>query len=381
MQSISLTNKKSNSYLIISFLVFATCFYGIAQVFLHGQEHSYGVTREVPLGLLLIGYAFFVGISVGLSVVATLSHVFQFEAYHVRSRHIALLSFATLIGAFFLIFWELGGPFDLQVLRFVKYYLNFEITSPIWWMSTFYVFETPLLALEVYLLMRGDKKATFYAGIVGFILGIVAYSTLSMVFAVNAAKPIWHTSQFTISFMLGALICGGGITILLMYLRKAQEVNRTETVYAISKMLFFLLLVSIFLHVWTEIISSYGDGLLAESINAVNKGPLAFNHFYLEVVVGIVIPMILLLIGKFRSLALAALASFFAIIGVFFARYDSVIGGQLVKVESTFLPELELASYTPTMAEISILIGGAGLAMIIYELGHKYLPMHEEREK
>jgi len=381
MQSVSFANNKSNSYLIISFLVFAVCLYGIVQVFFHGQEHSYGVTREVPFGLLLVGYAFFVGISVGLSVVATLSHVFKFEAYHVRSRHIALLSFASLIGAFFLIFWELGGPFDLQILRFVKYYLNFEVTSPIWWMSTFYVFETPLLALEVYLLIKGDKKSIFYAGIVGFVLGIVAYSTLSMVFAVNAAKPIWHTSQFTISFMLGALICGGGVTILLMYLRKAKEANREETIYAISKMLFFLLIVSVFIHVWTAIISSYGDGLLAESINAVKNGPLAFNHIYLEVVVGIIIPIALLLIGKFRSLSLAALASFFAIVGVFFSRYDSIIGGQLIKVESTFLPKLELSTYTPTFAEISILIGGAGLAMLIYELGHKYLPMHEEREK
>lgn len=380
MQNCALLDKiRNNNYLLVSIFVFAIGLYGIAQVFFHGQEHSYGVSREVPLGLLLVGYAFFVGISVGLSVVATLSHVFKFEAYHVRSRHIALLSFASLIGAFFLIFWELGGPFHLQILRFVKYYMNFEITSPIWWMSTFYVFETPLLALEVFLLIKGDKKSIFYAGIVGFVLGIVAYSTLSMVFAVNAAKPIWHTSQFTISFMIGALICGGGVAILLMYLRKAQETNREETIYAISKMIFFLLIVSAFIQAWTEIISSYGDGLLAQSLNTVMKSPLAFNHYFFELLIGIVIPFVLLIIGKFKSLPLAALASVFAIVGVFFARYDTIIGGQLVKVESTFLPKLELSLYSPTFAEMTILISGAGLAMVIYEIGHKFLPMHEEK--
>ncbi len=380
MQRCAVLDKiRNNNYLLISFFVFAIGLYGIIQVFFHGQEHSYGVSREVPFGLLLVGYAFFVGISVGLSVIATLSHVFKFEAYHVRSRHIALLSFASLIGAFFLIFWELGGPFDLQILRFVKYYLNFEITSPIWWMSTFYLFETPLLALEVYLLIRGDKKSTFYAGIVGFVLGIVAYSTLSMVFAVNAAKPIWHSSQFTISFLVGALICGGGVAILLMFLRKDNERNREESIYAISKMLFFLLIVSAFIHTWTEIISSYGDGLLAQSLIAVMKSPLAFNHYFFELFIGIVVPFVLLLIGKFRSLSYAAMASLFAIIGVFFSRYDTIIGGQLIKVESTFLPKLELSLYQPTLAEITILISGAGLAMIIYELGHKYLPMHEEK--
>ncbi len=380
MQSCTIASKvKNNNYIVISFIIFAIGLYGIAQVFLHGQEHSYGVSREVPFGLLLVGYAFFVGVSVGLSVVATLSHVFKFEAYHIRSRHIALLSFASLIGAFFLIFWELGGPFELQILRFIKFYFNFELTSPIWWMSTFYVLETPLLALELYLLIKGDKKSTFYAGIVGFVLGIIAYSTLSMVFAVNAAKPIWHTSQFTISFLLGALICGGGVAILLMFLRKDKETNREESINAISKMIFFLLIISTFIHAWTEIISSYGDGLLAESLVAIKGGSLSFNHYFFELFLGIFIPFILLLIGKFKSLPLSALASLFAIIGVFFNRYDSIIGGQLVKVESTFLPQLELSTYAPTFAEISILISGAGLAMIIYELGHKYLPISEGR--
>ena len=375
---IILKRNDNTGYIIVAFIIFAISLYGIAQVFFHGQEHSYGVSREVPFGLLLVGYAFFVGISVGLSVIATLSHVFKFEAFHIRSRHIALLSFSSLIAAFFLIFWELGGPFDLQILRFIKYYLNFELTSPIWWMSTFYVFETPLLALEIYLLLRRDEKSTFYAGILGFIIGIMAYSTLSMVFAVNAAKPLWHTSQFTISFILGALICGGAVAILLLFLRKNKEPNREESISAISKMLLFLLIVSTFIHIWTAIISSYGNNLLSETIELVFSGPLAFNHVFFEIIIGIVLPFILLIVGNFKSLKLSALASFFAIIGVFFTRYDSIIGGQLIKVESAFLEKIEIGTYIPTFAEISIFIGAIGLTILIYEIGNRYLPLHEE---
>lgn len=377
-KKIILRRNNNGAYIIIAFIIFAISFYGITQVFFHGQEHSYGVSREVPFGLLLVGYAFFVGISVGLSVIATLSHVFKFEAFHIRSRHIALLSFSSLIAAFFLIFWELGGPFDLQIFRFVKYYFNFEVTSPIWWMSTFYVFETPLLALEIYLLLRRDEKATFYAGIVGFILGILAYSTLSMVFAVNAAKPLWHTSQFTISFILGALICGGAVAILLLFLRKDKEPNREESISAISKMILFLLIASTFIHVWTGIISSYGNSTLSDTVELVFGGPLAFNHMFFEIIVGIVIPFLLLILGKFKSLPLAAIASACALIGVFFTRYDSIIGGQLIKVESTFLEKIELGTYSPTFAEISVFIGAIGLTMLIYEIGNRYLPMREE---
>jgi len=369
---------ENKRYLYISLAIFAISFYGILQILVQGQEHSFGVSREIPLGLLLLGYAFFVGTSVGLSVIATLSHVFKFEAYHLRSRHIALLSFASLIGAFFLIFWELGGPFQLQVLRFVKYYFNFEVSSPIWWMSTFYIFETPLLGIELLLLIKGDKKSIFWAGVVGFILGILAYSTLSMVFAVNAAKPLWHTAQFTISFILGALLCGGGVVTLLMFLRQNDEPNREESISAISEMMFFILLASIFIHLWTGIIASYGKGtLLGESIKVLSTGPLAFNHIVFELLIGIAIPMTLLLMSKFKSLPMSALASVCIIIGVFFNRYDGVIGGQIIKVESIFLPNLEYGSYTPSLAEITIFIGAVGLTMIIYELGQIFLPMRE----
>ena len=371
-------NAENKKYLYISLGIFAISFYGILQILVQGQEHSFGVSREIPLGLLLLGYAFFVGTSVGLSVIATLSHVFKFEAYHLRSRHIALLSFASLIGAFFLIFWELGGPFQLQVLRFVTNYFNFEVSSPIWWMSTFYIFETPLLGLELLLLIKGDKKSIFWAGVIGFILGILAYSTLSMVFAVNAAKPLWHTAQFTISFILGALLCGGGVVTLLMFLRQNEEPNREESISAISKMMFFVLLAFIFIHLWTGIIASYGKGtLLGESIKVLSSGPLAFNHIVFELLIGIAIPVALLLMSKFKSLPMSALASVCIIIGVFFNRYDGVIGGQIIKVESIFLPQLEYGSYTPSLAEITIFIGAAGLTMIIYELGQIFLPMRE----
>lgn len=376
---LSADNKR---YFFISLIVFAVSFYGLLQVFINGQEHSFGVSREIPFGLLLLGYAFFVGTSVGLSVIATLSHVFKFEAYHLRSKHIALLSFGSLIGAFFLIFWELGGPFHLQVLRFVTHYLNFEINSPIWWMSTFYIVETPLLGIELLLLIKGDKKSIFWAGVIGFIVGILAYSTLSMVFAVNAAKPLWHTAQFTISFILGALLCGGGVAILLMFLRKSEEPNRDETISAISKMIFFILITSIFIHLWTAIISAYSRGdLLGQSIKVILVGPLSFNYYVFELFIGIAVPIALLLLGRFKSLPLSALASVCVIVGVFFNRYDGVIGGQIIKVESTFLPTLEYGTYAPTFAEISILIGGAGLTMVIYELGQIFLPMSEEHTR
>ena len=57
-----INNIRNNNYIVISFLIFAIGLYGIAHVFFNGQEHSYGVSREVPFGLLLVGYAFLLGL-------------------------------------------------------------------------------------------------------------------------------------------------------------------------------------------------------------------------------------------------------------------------------------------------------------------------------
>lgn len=376
MNIANLVQKRNYKFTSIAVLLSCVGLYGIVMVFLNGQEHSYGVSREVPLGLLLIGYAFFVGVSVGLSVVSTLTHVSNLKLFHFKSTHIALLSLTTLIAAFYLIFWELGGPFEFQVFRFIKYYTNFELSSPIWWMSTFYILETPLLALEIYLLVKGDKKAIFYAGIVGFFLGLIAFSTLSMVFAVNGARAMWHSSQFTISFVLGALVCGVSVALLFTYLR--QKSISEKAVKNLSNMIFIFLVCIAFIHAWTAVISLYqGGGDLSLHVKVLTNGALSFNYYFFEILIGVLLPLVLIIIGKFKHLLLSSVAAFCAIVGAFFGRYDAVVGGQLIRVESAFVPNLELATYMPTLSEISIFISAFGVAMLLYEIGNMWLKLDE----
>ncbi|NLK67228.1 MAG: polysulfide reductase NrfD [Campylobacteraceae bacterium] len=374
----TLSSKKNTAFnLGISLLVFSVGLYGIGMVFFHGQESSYAVSRELPLGLLLLGYAFFVGISVGLSTLAALVHVFKFEVFEYRSKCVALMALTFLIAAFWTIFWELGGPFELQVLRFVRYYINFQIESPIWWMCTFYIIETPLLILELWLLFKGGERASFWASIVAFIMGIVAFSTLSMVFAVNAARPLWNTAQFTISFVLGALLSGASLLTVFMRFR-AKEVNQ-KTLKALATYMLFCLIAIAFVHAWTVVISSYTAGsYLSENIKMLTNGPLSFNFYFFQIFVGIVLPITLLIASKFKNLTLVAVAGICAIIGVFFTVYDGVVGGQLIRVESEFLPVIELVEYTPSLAEISIFISSFGVAMLLYEIGYIVLNLGKE---
>ncbi|NOX14877.1 MAG: polysulfide reductase NrfD [Epsilonproteobacteria bacterium] len=378
MNTSTAQKKQTNTiWLVLSCLVAAVGLYGMLQVFNNGQEASYGISREVPWGILIIGYSFFVALSVGTAIIGSLAHVFKVEAFHVMSKKVAMFSLAALIAAFYTIFWELAGPFHLQALRLVIYFTQFEISSPIWWMVTFYMLELPLLALEVYFLVSKKANSAFFAALVGFFLGIIAYGTLAFVFASNATRPLWHTSSFSIFFILSAIASGCAIVLIILFLTGNKE--KIKSIKAFNKMLFILLFSMLFIDVWNVFINTYGvnSELSATMKLFIGKGVLANNFYYYELLGGIVIPMILLVIGGFKSSFLSAIAGLLVVIGLFFARFDSVVGGQLLSRPSTHM-NFTQHIYRVSTSELLLFISAIGVLGIVYFLGSKFFNLEEE---
>lgn len=374
----ALQNKPSSIWLVLSFLVAAVSVYGMYQVFLNGQEASYGISREVPWGILIIGYSFLVGISAGTAIIGSLAHVFKVSAFHVMSKRVALVSLAALIGAFFIIFWELAGPYQLQTLRLLKYYTNFEITSPIWWMVTLYMIELPLLAIEVYFLMSKKEESAFFASLIGLFLGVIAYSTLAFVFASNATRPLWHSSSFSLFFIISATAAGAAVVLMMIFLSGRGE-KLQANVSALSKMLFLGLCLMFFVDTWNVFLNTYGaqSELDATMKQFIGDGVLANNFYYFELGLGIVLPAILLVVSGFKSPFASAIAGLFMIIGMFFARFDTIVGGQLLSRPSSKM-DFTLHTYHVSTSELTIFIGGLGVAALVYFLGEKLFNLEEE---
>ncbi len=378
LQTQTIHNRPSPFWLVLSFVIGAISIYGMIMVFKNGQEASYGISREVSWGLLIIGYSFLVGISAGTAILGSLAHVFKISAFDVMPKRVALVSLSALIGAFFIIFWELAGPYQLQTLRLLKYYTNFEITSPIWWMVTLYMIELPLLALELYFLMSKKHNSAFFASLVGLFVGVVAYSTLAFVFASNATRPLWHSVSFQLQFIVSAV--AAGVAVVLMLVAFHNQGNRYKNnVIALNKTLFLALCLMFFIDVWSVFLNSYGgDSELVKTMKLfIGNGVLSSNFYYFELIVGIVIPILLILIGKFSSTILSFVAGVGVLVGVFFSRYDNIVGGQLLSRPDSSIP-FTLHHYMPTASEISLFVGGMGVAMIVYFLGENLFELKEE---
>ena len=378
-KSIGFVQKRHNDiWLILSCVIAAVGIYGIVQVFLHGQEASYGVSREVPWGILIIGYSYFVGITLGTAVVGALAHVFKIEAFNIMSKKVALVSLSSLIAAFFIIFWDLGGPFKLQVLRLVVYFTEFKITSPIWWLVVLYASELPFLALEVYFLLSKKANSAFFASLIGSVLGLIAYGTMALVFDSNGSRVLWHTSSFALFFIISAIAGGFAVVLLMIFLNKSTK-KYENGINALSKSLFFFLSFMLIIDFWNIVINAYtSDTELGATMKLfVGDGVLAHNFYYYEVLIGMVIPIILLVLGRFKSGFLGALAGILVLIGLFFARFDAIVGGQLLSRPSNEVGLIQ-HSYTVSTTELSLFICSLGIVGVVYFLGARFFNLQEE---
>jgi len=361
---------------IVFFIMAAIGLYGMGHVFFYGQEPSYGVTRYVSWGLLIIGYSFLVGITTGLSLLVIMCHLFGLKHVQLMERKLILLALTALLGGFYVIFWDLGGPFKLQILRFVINYFPPHITSAIWWMSTLYALELPIIILEIYLIFTRNSKWLLPIAIVSFLVGISAYSNMGFVFAANISRPFWFGAYIPIFFILSALGLGAGFGLILCYFTKKLVPSLQDKLVTVSNILtrtlFFVVLIMMFFTGWRfgTALYSYQPEVSGAAI-ALLWGKLSFNFWFFQILLGLIIPFFMLI--KKPSEKGALIAAILVIIGVFFERYNTVVAGQLVPVNSVYYDKVFYVSYTPSLSEISLFISALGVAGLLYLIGDRIL--------
>lgn len=365
-----------DAWTILFFIIAAIGLYGMAHVFFYGQEASYGLTRYVSWGLLIIGYSFLVGITTGLSLLVIMCHLFGLKHVQLIERKLILLALTALLGGFYVIFWDLGGPFKLQVMRFVINFFPPHVESAIWWMSTLYALELPIILIEIYLIFTKSHKWLLPIAIISFLVCISAYSNMGFVFASNISRPFWFGAYIPISFILSALGLGAGFGLILCYFTKKLVPQLEGKLYAASsilqKVLFFVVLGMMFFTGWRmgTALYAYQPEVSGAAI-ALLWGKLAFNFWFFQVLLGMIIPFFMLI--KKPSSVAAFWASILVIVGVFFERYNTIVAGQLVPVNSIYYDKVFYVNYTPSFSEISLFISALGVAGLLYLIGDRIL--------
>lgn len=366
---------------------------GIHALFIAGSRHAYATSREVPVAILISTYIFFVVASTGLCLVSSLGHVFGVENFLPLAKRCVYLSIITILSGFLVIGLEIENPFRMAIYNVIS--PNFS--SNIWWMGTLYGFAVVFLTIEFILLFNeANHHKAVIAGFLGVITEVAANSNLGGVFAMMNGRPFWYGAYFPVYFILSALITGCAFIIFFFFLahkavNKKPFMETTQSaLQSVSKLTLLLLAIMMIFTLWKFLTTSVGSPGAVSALNVLTDGPYAFNFWTIEVLGGMIIPFVLILASKGKNLTVMFIAAAMMIFSLFFTRMDMVVVGQLVPqyFELGVVEYSKLHTYSPSVHEILVVLGGISFCVLAFLLGEKVFSgfadaghTHEPKEK
>jgi menaquinone reductase, integral membrane subunit len=253
---------------------------------------------------------------------------------------------------------------------------------------TVLLFETlPILANLEWLRKRLPKivsmmeRAHHYApvlAIVGLGLSSLHQSSLGATYGVIKSRPFWFKPEMSVLFMLSAIVGGISLTLFVTMLSarltKKAKIN-DALIERVAQFVGYLLIGYFYFRAWDALATTYTyDPGRSEGLHFLTKGPFAFNFWIVEMLLGMIVPMILLLYKPTRMNRFWRMVALFLVAaGVVTFRWDTNITGQLVLMSYVPGAAITYTSYRPSLIEI--LSGAAIIAygLTAFSLGVKYL--------
>jgi Ni/Fe-hydrogenase subunit HybB-like protein len=351
---------------IFSLLMFTGIASGIHALFIAGSRHAYGTYREVPVAML---------ISTGLCLVSSIGHVFGVKDFMPIAKRSVFLSIITILAGFLVIGLEIENPFRMVIYNV----LSPNFSSNIWWMGTLYGFALIFLTVEfIFLFKEGKHKKAAIAGLLGVITEVAANSNLGGVFAMLHGREYWYGAYFPLYFVVSAILTGCAFIIFFVILahrinRRSMDESNSRALEVVGKLAILILIIIMLFTLWKILTTAVGGPSGTEALAAMLAGPYAFNFWGIEVIGGTIIPFVLLLISKTKNLMIMFVAAAFMIFSIFFMRLDLVVVGQIVPLylELGVNEYSRLHTYTPSVHEIMVVLGGVGFCGLAFLLGEK----------
>lgn len=348
------------------------------------------LTNLVPWGLWITIDLSSIALAAGAFSLCAGVYLFGLKRYQPVAR---TATFVGLIGytmAMLALILDIGKPerFWHAVVYWNEHSLMWEVTMCVVLYLTVLVFETmPILANLEWLRKRLPKIASkmehvhHYApilAIIGLGLSSLHQSSLGALYGVIKARPFWFKPEMSVLFMLSAIV--GGISLTLFASMLASRLTNKARINdalieRVAHFVGYLLIGYFYFRAWDALSMTYTyDPGRSEGLHFLTKGPFAFNFWVVEMLLGMIIPMILLLYKPtrlnpfWRMVALLLVAA-----GVVAFRWDTNITGLSVIMPYVSGQAIAYTSYRPSLVEI--LTGTAIIAygLAAFSLGVRYL--------
>jgi len=216
------------------------------------------------------------------------------------------------------------------------------------------------------------EKAIGIMAILIIPLAVSVHTVVAFIFS-TTLRPGWNSTIYGIYFVIGAVFSGTAVLLIAIAIfRKIYHLEEYITAKHFRNLgyLLLILLLTYFYLTFTEYLTvAYKlEGGEKDLLKLVMLGKNA-PWFWLFFVSSIVIPAVLIIFSRRKTIPLVVTAAVLVVIGMWLKRFIIVVPTLQVP-----LMPFEFGTYTPTWVEISI--GAATLAgfVLMFTLAAKFIP-------
>lgn len=282
-------------------------------------------------GFPLAIYFWLVGGSAGSFVISTLGWVFGVKKYKSTAFFASNTAIVMLLIVPLILITDLGKPYRFFHLLMLPSFSHFS--APMIWGSLFILTYPVGMLFYSYFVYRKNERMARIFGIAAIVLALCTHWYTGVVMQLNPSRIPNHTSVAPILFLTGAYISGIGLLNILLWIRNrfvdAGHQVSDSILGDMARLMLFGIVFDLFLLLNEFLQMTYGIGEEHTILYEVLLGPFRWPYLYIEIIWGLIIPLIILVIPRInRQRYWVLAASFMVATGVFGMRVWWVMGSQ-----------------------------------------------------
>ena len=355
------------------------------------------LTDLVPWGLWITIDLSSIALSAGAFSLCAAVYLIGLKRFEPVARTATFIGLIGYTMAMLSLMLDIGRPdrFWHAVVYWNMHSLLWEVTMCVCLYLTVLVLEAmPILANFEWLKNRFPKLASMmshvhhyapYLAIAGLCLSMLHQSSLGAVYGVLKARPFWYKPEMAVLFMFSAIVGGISLTIFASMLSARLTPRAKVNDSILERLAHFVgwaLVPYLYFRAWDWLAMTYTHQPgRTEGLEVLTKGPLSFNFWVAEILLGAIVPMILLLKQSTRQNRFWRMVALAMVVGGVIAfRRDINLSGFLVVV--SYLPgqpTVTYTSYLPSLVEIGAGLGVIAFGLTAFSLGVRYLKVVDHR--
>ena len=329
-------------------------------------------SRQMPWGLLIAAFTFFLSLAIGCCLTAAMSRLYGVKGLRPLARRAVFLSVICLVASFILLLAAVENPWRLLVYNAVFPNLR----SNIWWLVTLAGVTAGCAFLEFSTILNNGGPSKFFFGFLGAVTAVGASNNLAALITGSMDPPLWFGAQLLVLYLIFAVLAGVagvvGASLLLARIN-GRELMRSEKTACETASLVMqyscLVLLGLYTIRFGSVLYRPADPGRA-TVLMLLAGRYLVPFLLLGIIAGLLVPLPLFLGWQKHKTRQVSLACLLVLGGLFFQRYAMLLAGQASPRLDEWVVVGTPVGYLPSLFEGTVVagvVGMVGLAVLVGE--------------